>query len=458
MSKYELAKLVGAMYGLSYCYTLLVCYITPLFLNSFGVSFQNIGFINIATPVTSLVAQQGIGTLSDRLGKRLLFFRLGIIALSLGLLCLPLSQKMFLSPLAPGLVAVWVAGLGLNGALVVLRASVADAVPKHQQAQANGYFSTAAGLGLLSSYLLGSVGVPFAEDLGLSSTEALFLIGSGICVLSAVATDHFLQADDEQLSLEYQDKVFCSHSFMEEVAQYVAFWRMPVWLSPACGAIFWAWIGWFSLLMFLPNWVATSVFGGGDTAQAGLQWASLGMALQAGFCALLGLRTVAWYIKSRGAQQALWGTLCGQTLLHLGFVLPALCIGVWPGIAKLLILVLLTMLGAPWGLIHSIPYVIVGELGDPQRNGKLQGRLNTYIVLAQLLVSLATKPLAAVLPIGQQGIYMMMLGGLCSLFGLIQYSRQPLLKSGSFNELNNIDTEMTPFKSTVTEDGQAILA
>ncbi|CAM9216862.1 unnamed protein product, partial [Heterosigma akashiwo] len=90
----ELFQIVTGMYGLCFCYTMLVSYISPLFTEVYGVAFKNLGFVNAATPLTSLLAQQATGTLSDILGQRLICFRVGIIALSVGCLGLAYASRL----------------------------------------------------------------------------------------------------------------------------------------------------------------------------------------------------------------------------------------------------------------------------------------------------------------------------------------------------------------------------
>ncbi|CAM9216786.1 unnamed protein product, partial [Heterosigma akashiwo] len=120
---------------------------------------------------------------------------------------------------------------------------------------------------------------------------------------------------------------------------------------------------------------------GGGQAAAGLRWASLGMALQAGFCAFLGIKLLPDYVKRLGPNKAMKTTLLSQGLLQLSFIIPSM-FSSWY-IAKLLVLLQLTALGAPWGLVHTAPYVLVGQRGDPSQNGRLQGQLNTYVVGAR---------------------------------------------------------------------------
>jgi len=428
MSAFELSQLVSAMFGLMYCYSLLVSYITPFFMETYSISIKNIGFINIATPITSLIAQLCVGTWSDKLQKRSGFFRCGIAALVAGLFVLPFASKLFPgssahTSLVVALIATWLAGFGLNSALVVLRAAVADLVPKMQQKQANAIFATAAGLGLLSNYFLASINLLWLRNaFGLTNTEVLFVVGSMVCFLCSLATDQLLRKDDLQIknALRRQDSL-TAEGFAGGLSQVFAFWRLPRWLSPACAALFWTWVGWFALLMFVPEWTSSDIFGGGEAANDGLRWASLCLALQAGVCSLLGLGWLEKFMQEKGPNKSLVATLWIQAALQLSLLLPQFLVPYYPHVAKGLLLVQIGLMGAPWGLIHCIPYVIIGEHGDPQRNGKLMGRLNTFIVLAQLLVAFAVRPLALLFT-ESQALKVILLGGCCNILGLLQFS------------------------------------
>jgi len=432
LSNFELAQLLSAMFGLMYSYSLLVSYVTPLFMESHGVSIKNVGFIHIATPITSLIAQLCVGTWSDRLGKRLSFFRCGIIAVVIGLVSLPFSTKLSKGPLSlvAALLAVWVSGFGLNSALVILRAAVADMVPKAQQVQANGMFASAAGLGLLSNHFLASMDLTWAKDaLGLTHTELLFVVGSCMCLLSSLLTETLLRKGDQQIqsTLRLHDAPTLS-TFLGEMRQLWAFWRLPPWLAPACAALFWTWVGWFALIMFTPAWTSSDIFGGGAAAQSGLRWASLCMSLQAAVCAVLGLGFFERFMRELGPLKSLVVTLWAQALLQLGLLGPEFLSQSRPALAKSLQLILFGMMGASWGLIHSIPYVIIGENGDSQKNGKLIGRVNTFVVIAQLIVAFAVRPLSCIFT-QKQAINVIILGGCCNLLGLIQMTAvgDPLL-------------------------------
>ena len=170
-----------------------ICLYSIIFLLPFyliqgrGLNPAQAGLLLTAQPLVMAVAAPLSGTLSDRIGSRLLG-TLGMVILSLGLLLL--SRLGSQSPLANVTVALAVVGLGTGIFVSPNNSALMGAAPRQRQGIAAGILATARNLGMVLG--VGLAGAIFttvqARGLATGSATALFTAASaGFMVASAIA-------------------------------------------------------------------------------------------------------------------------------------------------------------------------------------------------------------------------------------------------------------------------------
>ena len=142
-------------FGIQYSFGLQQSAVNPIY-DFLGASPDQIPLLNLAGPLTGLIIQPIIGTLSDKTwhpkyGRRKPYFFIGAILCSIALFFFPFSSSLWM---AVGL--LWILDIGNNTAMEPYRAFVADKLDSKQQAtgfQAQSFFTglgqTMANLSLL---------------------------------------------------------------------------------------------------------------------------------------------------------------------------------------------------------------------------------------------------------------------------------------------------------------------
>ncbi|MFZ1527675.1 MAG: MFS transporter [Ferruginibacter sp.] len=141
-------------FGIQYSFGLQQSAVNPIY-DFLGASPDQIPILNLAGPLTGLLIQPLIGTLSDKTwhpkwGRRKPYFFIGALLCSIALFFFPFSSALWM---AVGL--LWILDIGNNTAMEPYRAFVADKLDNSQQAtgfQAQSFFT---GLGqTLANYSL----------------------------------------------------------------------------------------------------------------------------------------------------------------------------------------------------------------------------------------------------------------------------------------------------------------
>lgn len=423
----DLAPCAG-MAGVQLAWALQTAWATGLFVLQYGASIRSIGSIRIAGPLAGLLVQPIAGILSDRADRRTTL-ALGVALMTVGMLLLPNAHAL----LPPGpafqvaVASLWALDIGMNVALLTMRAITASHFPARQQAHGQALLASAAGIGQLCGFALSTLSasrlsggrVPAANDVGaLFALGAVLLVGlTGVtlaCATPSRATAPPVRAGASAVSAALVFDAF-------------AFWSVPRWLVGPCLIALCSWLGWFTNVLLLAHWVGEALFepaaAGAPPAQRarayadGVSFAAAGSALQAAIAALTGAGALQWLLRVGGIRGAYAASLCAQAALSC-----ATCaIGALrsPVLAKAGALCAIGLLGASWAATQTLPYAIVGERAPPGEAGVLLGKLNVYVVLAQIAVSLLLAPLSAALPAGAHACEAICAGGLCALAGLI---------------------------------------
>jgi maltose/moltooligosaccharide transporter len=154
LSFWQIINMNLGFFGIQYSFGLQQSAVNPIY-DFLGASPDEIPLLNLAGPLTGLIIQPIIGTLSDKtwhpkFGRRKPYFFIGAIMCSIALFFFPFSSTLWM---AVGL--LWILDIGNNTAMEPYRAFVADKLNDSQQAtgfQAQSFFT---GLGqTLANYSL----------------------------------------------------------------------------------------------------------------------------------------------------------------------------------------------------------------------------------------------------------------------------------------------------------------
>jgi maltose/moltooligosaccharide transporter len=155
LSFWQIINMNLGFFGIQYSFGLQQSAVNPIY-DFLGASPDEIPLLNLAGPLTGLIIQPIIGTLSDKTwhpkwGRRKPYFFIGAILCSIALFFFPFSSALWM---AVGL--LWILDIGNNTAMEPYRAFVADKLDSSQQGtgfQAQSFFTglgqTLANLSLL---------------------------------------------------------------------------------------------------------------------------------------------------------------------------------------------------------------------------------------------------------------------------------------------------------------------
>jgi maltose/moltooligosaccharide transporter len=187
LSFWQIINMNLGFFGIQYSFGLQQSAVNPIY-DFLGASPEQIPILNLAGPLTGLIIQPIIGTLSDKTwskswGRRKPYFFIGAILCSVALFFFPFSSALWM---AVGL--LWLLDIGNNTAMEPYRAFVADKLDSSQQAtgfQAQSFFT---GLGqTLANFSLLAFPLIFIGTTGKLPTWvfASFFLGA-ICSVATV--------------------------------------------------------------------------------------------------------------------------------------------------------------------------------------------------------------------------------------------------------------------------------
>src|SRR5512136_2723094 len=133
--------------GIQFGWGLQMANMSPIY-KYLGASDEQIPLLWLAAPLTGLIVQPIIGSMSDRtwgaLGRRRPYFLVGAILSSIALLLMPNSSALWM---AAGL--LWILDACINVSMEPFRAFVADLLPEEQRTRGFAMQSLFIGLGAI---------------------------------------------------------------------------------------------------------------------------------------------------------------------------------------------------------------------------------------------------------------------------------------------------------------------
>ncbi len=377
--------------GIQYGFGLQQANMSPIF-RYLNADEANIPILWLAGPVTGLLVQPIIGSISDRTwsprwGRRKPFFLIGAIVTSFALFLMPNSSALWMAASL-----MWILDTGLNITQEPFRAFIGDKLSDEQRGLGFAMQSFFVGFGQTVANLMPTI----FRLLGITTTAAVatnvipdsikfpFYIGGAAVILAVLwtiyTTDEYPPDDIAEFERMKRQSSGIGGA-LTEIAH--AFRDMPSTMKQLWWVKFFTWFGLPLMWQYLTLAVARHAFNA-PTAQSpgfqeGTEWGNLCFAVFNIGCFGVSffLPAVATRIGRRGTH-ALFLTLGG-----LGFLSMLLSND------KYAFLIGMVFVGLAWASILSMPYVLLSSSVPAERMGVYMGIFNGFIVIPQIINNLS---------------------------------------------------------------------
>jgi len=357
-----------------------------------GANPDQLPILWLAAPLTGLIIQPIIGSMSDRtwgrLGRRRPYFLVGAILASTALFFMPTSSSLWM---AAGL--LWILDASINVSMEPFRAFVADKLNADQRT--SGF--------VMQSFFIG-LGATFAGWLplafrrfGISGNTAsgipltikyAFQIGALAFLLAVLwtvfTTKEYPPEDMEAFEKMRREKQGLAAGLREIIA---ALREMPRTMRQLAPVQIFTWLGLFCMWLFYVPAVARHVFGAVDPQSEaythGVEWGGFAMSFMNITCfAVAFMLPKLAQATSRKMVHALC-LICGALgLLSVYFISSP-----WMLVASMV------GVGIAWASILSMPYAILSGALPAARMGVYMGVFNFFIVIPEITQALTFGPL-----------------------------------------------------------------
>ncbi|WP_210420083.1 MFS transporter [Aquisphaera giovannonii] len=374
-----------------------------------GADPDRIPILWLAGPVTGLLIQPVIGSMSDRtwnrLGRRRPYFLAGAVLSSVALFLMPDSSALWM---AAGL--LWVLDASINISMEPFRAFVADKLDESQRTAGfvmqSFFIGVGATLANVLPYLFHKMGVAGTTAGGIPLTvQYTFKLGAGAFLLAVLWTV-LTTGEDPPADLEaFRRRRAETGGLRRGLAEIVdAIGAMPRVMRQLAVVQVFTWLGLFCMWMFFGLATARYVFGatasGSPEFDRGTEWGGIAFAVYSVVCfavafALPGLAARLGRTRTHAACLA-----CGG----LGLL------STWFLRDPYLWLLSMVGVGIAWASILSMPYAMLAGALPPERVGVYMGVFNFFIVIPEIIASLSFQPLVKHL-FGNDPLAVVLLGG-----------------------------------------------
>ena len=357
-----------------------------------GANPDQLPILWLAAPLTGLIVQPIIGSMSDRtwtrLGRRRPYFLVGALLASVALFFMPTSSTLWM---AAGL--LWILDASINVSMEPFRAFVADKLNTDQRTTGFVMQSFFIGVGAtLAGWLplaFRRFGVSGNTESGIPLTiKYAFQIGAVAFLLAVLwtvfTTKEYPPEDMEAFNRMRREKRGLAAGFSEIIT---AMREMPRTMRQLAPVQIFTWLGLFCMWLFYVPAVARHVFGAVDPQSEaytrGVEWGGFAMSFMNITCfAVAFLLPKLAAATSRKTVHALC-LICGA----LGLLSVYLISTPW--------MLVLSMIGVgvAWASILSMPYAILSGALPAARMGVYMGVFNFFIVIPEIIQALTFGPL-----------------------------------------------------------------
>lgn len=388
-----------------------------------GATPQQLSLFWIAGPITGMIVQPIIGSLSDRtwgkLGRRRPYFLTGAILASIALLIMPNSPTLWVAASM-----LWILDASINISMEPFRALVADITPLEQRGTAYSVQSFAIGVGSVASFGIGGMMllpwisktfgnageafVQFIKPICPTSVHALFYLGTIVLLTTILWTIATTKEYPPTEPLE-KARIF---DWVSETAQSIK--EMPQEMRKLAWVQFFTWFGFFCLFIYFSTTVARNIYHAAPGTEAynqGIAWGSLC------FLALNMLCFIASPLLGMASRHFQKRHIHGFCLTLGGLAMFGIALSRTPYMA----MAFMAILGITWAATLSIPYALLSQHLPPNKYGVYMGTFNIFICLPELLCSLTSGSIVSMLG-GNQAVALAM-GGVSLLIAVFAVQR-----------------------------------
>ncbi len=390
-----------------------------------GANPDQLPILWLAAPLTGLIVQPIIGSMSDRtwtrLGRRRPYFLVGALLASVALFFMPTSSTLWM---AAGL--LWILDASINISMEPFRAFVADKLNIDQRTTGFVMQSFFIGVGAtLAGWLplaFRRLGVSGNTESGIPLTiKYAFQIGAVAFLLAVLwtvfTTKEYPPEDMEAFNRMRREKRGVAAGFSEILT---AMREMPRTMRQLAPVQIFTWLGLFCMWLFYVPAVARHVFGAVDPQSEaytrGVEWGGFAMSFMNITCfAVAFLLPRLADATSRKTVHALC-LICGA----LGLLSVYLISDPW------MLVVSMIGVGIAWASILSMPYAILSGALPAARMGVYMGVFNFFIVIPEIIQALTFGPLIRGI-FGKDNphssLYVVLIGGCFMLLAAVLVTR-----------------------------------
>lgn len=362
----------------------------------------------LAAPLTGLIVQPIIGSLSDRtwtrLGRRRPYFLVGAVLASVTLFFMPTVEALWMAALG-----LWILDASINVSMEPFRAFVSDKLPDDQLTSGFAMQSLLIGIGTtlanLMPWALAQFGVTGNAANGVPSTVAIAFQVGAVGFLLAVLWTIFTTSEDppEVFAARSGHKPEKREGWIREIGS--AFVGMPHEMKRLAVVQVFTWLGLFCMWIYFGPTTARYIFGATDPESPkyaeGIEWAGVcfaGYSVVTFFAAMAIPRIAMRYGRRVVHAGAL--VIGGVALLSLGLV----------DSPEMLLVVISVGVGVAWASILSLPYAMLTRAIPSHRAGVYLGIFNFFIVIPEILAALLLQPVVKHV-FGNNTLFVVMAGG-----------------------------------------------
>jgi maltose/moltooligosaccharide transporter len=386
-----------------------------------GANPDQIPILWLAGPVTGLLVQPIIGSLSDRtwnwLGRRRPYFTIGAILSSVALFFMPDSPALWAAA-----TLLWILDASINISMEPFRAFVADKLNEDQRTTGFIMQSFFIGIGATMANALplifSKLGVVGNAPSGIPLTVYYsFKIGAVMFLLSVLYTvftsKEYPPENIEEFERMRKEKRTAS-AFFGEI--FTALKEMPATMKQLAVVQFFSWLALFCMWMFYGLTTAYKIFGAADSKSPqfdkGTEWGGWMFAIYSIVCfAVAFLLPVLAKNLGRKTVHAI-ALICG------GIGLLSMYLIATPDMQYISMI----GVGIAWASILAMPYAILSGAIPPERTGVYMGIFNFFIVIPEIIASFTFGPIIKAI-FGENSIiaplYVVMMGGVFMLIAAV---------------------------------------
>ena len=403
-------------FGIQFAFGLQQANMSNIFKN-LGAQTDDIPILWLAAPLTGLIVQPIVGSMSDRtwnrLGRRRPYFLVGAILSALALFFMPYSSFVLMAVLF-----LWLLDASVNISMEPFRAFVADKLPPEQRT--TGFvtqsFFIGAGAAIASALplMFRKLGVVDSTASGVPLTvKYSFQVGALallFAVLWTVLTSKEYPPEDLAEFERRRAETRGAGNWFREMLHTIG--NMPATMRQLAVVQTFTWLGLFCMWMYFGLATAQQVFGVtnlDDPAQRALkdqgnEWGGFGFSVYSIVCfAVAFLLPKLAAATSRRAVHALSLACGGVGLLSVYLIRD-----------KWTLMLTMVGVGVAWASILSMPYAMLSGALPPERMGVYMGVFNFFIVIPEITAALTFQPIVKHV-FNNNPLYVVMLGGVCLL-------------------------------------------